>query len=68
MNKRDQEERHGHIRDYMEKRKTILALACIRECALYQKEMREAFEMVSAHNARRVQLSVLRLWNFNYLK
>lgn len=68
LDKRDQEERHGHIRDYMDKRKMILVIACIRECALYQKEMREAYKVVSAHNAKRVQLSVLRLWNYNYVK
>jgi hypothetical protein len=68
LEKRDQEVRHAHIRDYMDKRKMILVIACIRECALYQKEMREAYEGVSAHNAKRVQLSVLRLWNYNYVK
>lgn len=66
--KRDQEMRHAHIREYMDKRKMILVIACIRECALYQKEMREAYEVVSAHNTKRVQLSVLRLWNYNYVK
>jgi hypothetical protein len=60
-------ERLGKIREYLEKRKMILVVAGMRECCVYQKEIREAYEEVSKHNARRVQRSVIRLWSYNYV-
>lgn len=61
-------ERLRQIREYIDKRKMILIVAGMRECCGYQREIREAYEEVRDHNAKRVQRSVIKLWSYNYVR
>ena len=60
--------RLASIKDYLLKRKTILIIAAMRECAAYQREMRAAEAEVRARQAKRVQRAVVKLWSFNYVR